>query len=89
MDVKSAFLNGDLQEEVYMAQPEGFVDEHQPHKVCRLINSLYGLKQAPRAWYIKIDDHLLQHGFTRSPSDTNLYIKKVGTKICYSGFVRK
>ena len=64
-----------------MAQPEGFVDEHQPHKVCHLIKSLYGLKQAHGAWYIKIDDHLLQYGFTRSPSDTNLYIKKVGTEI--------
>lgn len=81
MDVKSAFLNGDLIEEVYMVQLDGFLDEQNPLKVCRLIKSLYGLKQAPRAWHIKIDGHLLQHGFIRSPSDPNLYIKKIGIEI--------
>ena len=53
MDVKTAFLHGDLKEEIYMQQPEGFVTN--PSLVCRLKKSLYGLKQAPRAWYAKID----------------------------------
>eukprot|EP00253_Pinus_taeda_P007197 PITA_07197 len=57
MDVKSAFLNGDLQEEVYMTQPQGFKIVGQEHKVCRLAKALYGLKQAPWAWYMKIDQY--------------------------------
>eukprot|EP00253_Pinus_taeda_P009428 PITA_09428 len=61
MDVKSAFLNGDLQEEVYMTQPPGFKIASQEQKVCRLAKALYGLKQAPRAWYMKIDQYLTDH----------------------------
>jgi hypothetical protein len=53
MDMKSAFLNGDMQEEVYMYQPQGFQVLGQEHVVCRLKKALYGLMQAPRAWYIK------------------------------------
>ncbi|KAH9319651.1 hypothetical protein KI387_021420, partial [Taxus chinensis] len=75
MDVKSAFLNVDLEEEVYMTQPEGFRARGHEHLVCRLIKSLYGLKQAPRARYIKIDKHLRDLGFTQSHSDPNLYVK--------------
>ena len=78
MDVKSAFLNGDLQEEVYMTQPEDYVIPGKEMMVCRLIKSLYGLKQAPQAWYIKIDEHLISHGFERNPYDPNLYLKKQG-----------
>ena len=78
MDVKSAFFNGDLQEEVYMTQPEGYVIPGKEMMVYRLIKSLYGLKQAPRAWYIKIDEHLISHGFERNPYDPNLYLKKQG-----------
>ena len=63
MDVKSAFLNEDLQEEVYMTQPPGFEIGGQEHKVCKLIKALYGLKQAPRAWYAKMDDYLKKVGF--------------------------
>ena len=63
MDVKSAFLNGDLQEEVYMTQLPGFKVADQAQKVCRLVKALYGLKQAPRAWYMKIDKYLTDHGF--------------------------
>eukprot|EP00253_Pinus_taeda_P027235 PITA_27235 len=63
MDVKSAFLNGDLQEEVYMTQPPGFKIAGQEQKVCRLAKALYGLKQAPRARYMKIDQYLTDHGF--------------------------
>ena len=66
MDVKSAFLNGDLQEDVYMTQPPGFEVEGQEHKVCKLIKALYGLKQAPRAWYAKMDDYLKKVGFQRT-----------------------
>jgi len=63
MDVKSAFLNGDIQEEVYMTQPLGFEIEGQEHKVHKLIKALYGLKQAPRAWYAKMDEYLKKVGF--------------------------
>jgi hypothetical protein len=63
MDVKTTFLNGDLKENVYMSQVEGFVVKGQEHKVCKLIKSLYGLKQAPRAWYEKLTEHLLKINF--------------------------
>ena len=63
MDVKCAFLNGDLTEEIYMQQPQGF--STNPSLVCRLRKSLYGLKQAPRAWYAKIDSFLLSLNFVR------------------------
>eukprot|EP00253_Pinus_taeda_P036422 PITA_36422 len=78
MDVKSAFLNGDLQEEVYMTQPLGFEVEGQEHKVCKLIKALYGLKQAPRAWYAKMDEYLKKVGFQRSESDDTLYVRQQG-----------
>lgn len=72
MNVKSAFLHGDLQEEIHMEQPQGFVQD--PSLVCHLHKSLYGLKQAPRAWYAKMDSLLLKVGFTRCHSDPNIYI---------------
>ena len=68
-DVKSAFLNGELQEEVYVTQPEGFIVEGKEQKVYRLRKALYGLKQAPRAWYSKIDIYFLQNGFERSENE--------------------
>eukprot|EP00253_Pinus_taeda_P034657 PITA_34657 len=83
MDVKSAFLNGDLQEEVYMTQPPGFKVVGQEQKVYRLVKALYGLKQAPQAWYMKIDKYLTHHGFQQSPSDANLYIKHTGDDILF------
>ena len=55
MDVKTAFLNGELQEEIYIEQPEGFVVYGKEKKVCKLIKSLYGLKQAPKQWHVKFD----------------------------------
>eukprot|EP01018_Ginkgo_biloba_P040667 Gb_20537 [translate_table: standard] len=75
MDVKSAFLNGDLTEEVYMEQPPGFQVKGKESLVCRLKKDLYGLKQAPRAWYQKIDDYFTKNGYKKSSSDLNLYIK--------------
>ena len=68
MDVKSAFLPGDLHEEIYMEQPPGFI-QNDSSLVCRLRKSLYGLKQAPQAWYAKIDNFLLDIGFSRCHSD--------------------
>jgi hypothetical protein len=63
MDVKSVFLNGDLQEDVYMQQPLGFKIAGREHKVCKLIKALYGLKKAPQAWYTKMDEYLRKFGF--------------------------
>lgn len=74
MDVKSAFLNGDLKEEVYVSQPPGFEVPHSTNKVCKLKKALYGLKQAPRAWYQQIDKFFLALNFKRCASDANLYV---------------
>jgi transposase InsO family protein len=80
MDVKSAFLHGDLKEEIYMEQPPGYV-QNDSSLVCRLKKSLYGLKQAPRAWYAKMDSFLIATGFSRCHSDPNVYTKKVGNHL--------
>ncbi|GJW22108.1 monodehydroascorbate reductase [Tanacetum coccineum] len=69
MDVKTAFLNGELKEEVYVHQPEGFVDPERPHHVYRLKKALYGLKQAPRAWYDTLSKFLLAQGFSKGVVD--------------------
>jgi len=79
MDVKSAFLNGVLQEEVYVEQPKGFQDPHYPHHVYKLKKALYGFKQAPRAWYERLTTYLLAKGFTRGQADRTLFIRKKGT----------
>lgn len=73
IDVKTAFLYGDLNEELYMRQPEGFEDKNHPDKVCRLQKSIYGLKQAPLYWNDKISEHLHYLGFKRALSDFGLY----------------
>ena len=65
MDVKTAFLNGLLKEDVYVVQPKGFIDPHFPNHVLYLKKALYGLKQAPRAWYDRLTQCLVSHGFTR------------------------
>ena len=77
MDVKTTFLNGVIEEEVYIEQPQGFEVEYRHTHVCKLKNSLYGLKQAPRAWYERIDSFLSSMGFTKSKADPNLYLKVV------------
>ncbi|KAL5849177.1 hypothetical protein ACOSQ4_007190 [Xanthoceras sorbifolium] len=75
MDVKSAFLNGVLQEEVYVEQPKGFVDPHHPEHVYKLKKALYGLKQAPRAWYERLTHYLLENKYIRGSVDKTLFIK--------------
>ncbi|GJR29105.1 zinc finger, CCHC-type containing protein [Tanacetum coccineum] len=75
MDVKTAFLNGDLDEELYMKQPEGFVMPGNEHKVCKLVKSLYGLKQAPKQWHQKFDEVVLSSGFYLNQSDKCVYSK--------------
>jgi len=73
VDVTTAFLNGELEEEVYMKQPKGFVTEGQEHLVCKLKKSIYGLKQSPRCWNTTLDSHLKDMGFTQSVSDPCMY----------------
>ena len=75
MDVMSTFLNGSLEEEVYVRQPPGYEVDGQEEKVYRLKKALYGLKQTPRVWYNRIDEYLNGEGFNRSPSEPTLYTK--------------
>jgi hypothetical protein len=83
MDVKTTFLHGDLEEEIYMKQPEGFVVKGKKELVCKLKKSLYGLKQSPRMWYQKFDTYILGLGFVRSRDDHCVYSKKVGNHFIY------
>ena len=75
MDVKTAFLNGVVEEEVYVEQPLGFETHDRESHVCILKKALYGLKEAPRIWYGRIDSLLSSLGFTKSKADSNLYYK--------------
>ena len=75
MDVKSAFLNGYLEEEVYIEQPDGLILGNDAKLVCRPRKALYGLKQAPRAWYYRLDKYPHQQGFSKGSTNSNLYIK--------------
>ncbi|MCO5557659.1 hypothetical protein L7F22_011227 [Adiantum nelumboides] len=77
-DIVTAFLNGDIFEEVYVTQPRNFVNKGQEDKVCKCNKSLYGLKQSPRAWYEKVDTHLFKRGFCISPTKSTLYVKREG-----------
>ena len=76
MDVKSALLNGFLNEEVFVEQPKGFQDPHFSDHMLRLKKALYGLKQAPRDWYDHLTSYLLDHGFKRGQADRTLFIKR-------------
>ncbi|CAM8944981.1 unnamed protein product [Rhodiola kirilowii] len=75
MDVKTAFLNGDLDEEIYMKQPEGFIMPGNENKGCKFIKSLYGLKQAPKQWHQKFDEVILSSGFKLNQADKCIYSK--------------
>ncbi|GJR71806.1 putative ribonuclease H-like domain-containing protein [Tanacetum coccineum] len=76
LDVKSAFLYGEIEEEVYVTQPKGFEDPYFPKHVYRVVKALYGLHQAPRAWYARLSTFLLQHNYRRGTIDKTLFIKK-------------
>jgi hypothetical protein len=77
MDVKSAFLNCYINEEVYVEQPPSFEDDKKPNHVYKLKKALYGLKQAPRAWYERLRDFLISNGFKMGKVDTTPFTKKI------------
>jgi hypothetical protein len=77
MDVKTAFLHGDLEEQIYMEQPEGFSQPRQEHLVCKLKKSLYGLKQSPRQWYKRFDSYMIKIGYMRCEYDCCVYVKSL------------
>ncbi|KAK2364610.1 cysteine-rich RECEPTOR kinase [Trifolium repens] len=81
MDVKSAFLNGYINEEVYVKQPPGFENHEHPDYVFKLKRALYGLKQAPRAWYDRLSKFLIKNGYSRGKVDTTLFIKRKGKDV--------
>ncbi|GKD59505.1 retrovirus-related pol polyprotein from transposon RE1 [Tanacetum coccineum] len=83
LDVKNAFLHGQLNETVYMEQPPGFVDPEFPNHVCKLSKALYGLKQAPRAWFQRLSSFLITHGFICSRADTSLFVFARDSSIMY------
>ena len=83
MDVKMAFLNGNLEEEFYMKQPEGFSSSEGEHLVCKLNKSIYGLKQASRQWYLKFHEVITSFGFEENIMDQFIYQKVSGSKICF------
>lgn len=83
MDINNAFLNGELEEIVYMTQPEGFASSQYPSHVRKLRKSLYSLKQAPRAWYVKLKSAFQSWGFTRATSDASLFIKRTATYVLF------
>ena len=76
LDVKTAFLHDDLEEDIYMDQPEGFGVKGKEYLVCKSKKSLYGLKQAPRLWYKKFDSFMLNHGCNRTNTDHCVFVKK-------------
>jgi hypothetical protein len=83
LDAKTAFLHGELEEVIYMDQPEGFVVPGKENLVCRLNKSLYGLKQSPRQWYRRFDSFMISHGFKRSDYDSCVYLKIVNGSTIY------
>ncbi|GJU94901.1 retrovirus-related pol polyprotein from transposon TNT 1-94 [Tanacetum coccineum] len=89
MDVKTAFLNGELKEEVYVSQPEGFVDQDNPSHVYKLEKALYGLKQAPRAWYDMLSSFLISQHFSKGAVDPTLFTQKAGNDLLPRGIFLK
>ncbi|GJS72523.1 retrovirus-related pol polyprotein from transposon TNT 1-94 [Tanacetum coccineum] len=89
MDVKTAFLNGNLREEVYVSQPDGFVDPDNPNHVYKLKKALYGLKQAPRAWYDMLSSFLISQDFSKGSVDPTLFIRKEGKELLLMSMMGK
>ena len=87
MDVMAAFLNGDLEEEVYMSQPEGFVVKGQEKLVCKLKRSLYGLKKLPRYWNSILDNRLREMGFMQTTGDPCIYTASEGEMFVIAVYV--
>src|SRR5581483_8805562 len=83
LDVKNAFLHGDLQEEVYLEQPPGFIAQGEYSKVCKLKKSLYGLKQSPRAWFGRFSSVVKEFGMTRSEADHSMFYRLSGSLCTY------
>ncbi|KAJ9556708.1 hypothetical protein OSB04_011322 [Centaurea solstitialis] len=83
MDVKTAFLNGKLTEDVHMEQPEGFEDPKNPNKVCKLLKSIYGLKQASRSWNLHFDERIKEFGFAKSEFEPCVYTKFSGSIVTF------
>nr|GFB01707.1 copia protein [Tanacetum cinerariifolium] len=81
MDVKTAFLNGNFREEVYVSQPDGFVDQVNPNHVYKLKKALYGLKQAPHAWYDMLSSFLISQDFSKGSVDPTLFIRRNGNDL--------
>ena len=82
MDVSAAFLNGELEEEIYLSQPPGFVIQEKENFVCKLNKSLYGLKQSPRCWNNSFDQFMKELGFVQTASDSCIYIKDNQNILC-------
>nr|GEW09351.1 retrovirus-related Pol polyprotein from transposon TNT 1-94 [Tanacetum cinerariifolium] len=89
MDVKTAFLNGNLREEVYVTQPDGFVDQDNPNHVYKLKKALYGLKQALRAWYDMLSSFLLSQDFSKGLVDATLFIRRNGNDLLLMSMMGK
>ena len=87
MDVATAFLNGELVDEVYMRQPDGFVVKGQEKRVCKLKKSIYGLRQSPRCWNFTLDHSLNKMGFKQTNSDPCLYVNSEGELFLIAVFV--
>ena len=83
MDVKTAFLNGNLEEDVYMTQPEGFEDPKNAGRVCKLLKSIYGLKQASRSWNLRFDEEVKRLDFIRCEEEPCVYKKTSGSAITF------
>jgi len=83
MHVKTAFLNGDLEEDVYMDQPVGFIEEGKEYMVCKLKKSIYGLKQTSKQWYLKFNDTVTSFGFKKNIVDRCIYLKVSGSKFIF------
>src|SRR5688572_11140040 len=83
MDVKTTFLNGNLTEDMYMIQPEGFVDPKNAGKVCKLQRSIYGLNQASRGWNIRFDEVVKGFGFTKNEEESCVYKKVSGSFVVF------